>query len=86
MDPEIAALRQELDALDGEILAALSRRRAVVARLFARKAALGQPRLDAAREASLLTDRAARGESLGVPRDVTDDVFRAVLRMSHALE
>lgn len=86
MDPEIAALRQQLDALDGELLSTLSRRRAVVARLFARKAALGQARLDAAREAALLTDRAAQGEALGVPREVTDEVFRAVLRMSHALE
>lgn len=86
MDPEIAALRQELDALDGELLSALSRRRAVVARLFARKAALGLPRLDAAREAALLRDRAAQGEALGVPREVTDEVFGAVLRMSHALE
>ncbi|MFO0630282.1 MAG: chorismate mutase [Polyangiales bacterium] len=86
MDPEIAALRQALDALDGEILAALARRRALVARLFARKAALGLHRLDAAREAALLEDRASRGEALGVPRGVTDAVFRAVLRMSHALE
>ena len=86
MDPEIAALRHELDALDGEVLSALARRRALVTRLFARKAVLGLPRLDAAREAQLLTDRVAQGDALGVPRDVTDDVFRAVLRMSHAME
>lgn len=85
MDPALSSLRAEVDAVDAELIALLARRREVVARLFALKDARALPRLDAAREAALLADRRARAEALGLPGDDVEAVFRAALRMSHAL-
>lgn len=85
MQADLRALRAELDAIDAELLALLARRRAAVRALFALKDAQGIARLDPAREQALLDDRRSQAAALGVPGEVCDEVFRAVLRMSHAL-
>ncbi len=83
-DPAVLAdLRARIDAIDAQLVALLAARRAVVADLFAWKDARGIPRFDPAREQTLLADRGAQGERLGVPRALTAAVMRAVLEDSH---
>jgi len=85
MDPRVATCRAELDAIDREVLALLARRRELVRALFALKDAQGVPRLDAARERALLDARRELSVALGLPPELSDQVFRAVLASSHAL-
>ncbi|MEI8256884.1 MAG: chorismate mutase [Deltaproteobacteria bacterium] len=80
----LTELRARIDAVDAQLVALLAARRAVVAELFAWKAAQGMPRLDTSREESIIADRVARGEALGVPRALTAAVIRAALDDSHA--
>jgi chorismate mutase-like protein len=84
-DERLRSLRAEIDALDAAVLDHLARRRACVRQLFALKDATGLPRLDAERERALLADRRAAAEALGLPPELAESVFRAVLASSHAL-
>lgn len=85
MDPRVATCRAELDAIDREVLALLARRRELVRALFVLKDADGIPRVDPARERALLDDRRATAAALGLPPELADAVFRAVLASSHTL-
>lgn len=58
-DPELTNLRQEIAALDRELLGALNRRLDLVRRIAEHKAETGAPAIDAQREAELLADLAA---------------------------
>jgi chorismate mutase/prephenate dehydratase len=53
-DPVVAAARERISALDGEILAAVNRRVALVAELHAHKRAQGYPMRDPSRERALI--------------------------------
>jgi prephenate dehydrogenase len=61
-DPELARLRQEIGAIDRELLAALNRRLRLVRRIAEHKAGTGAPAIDAKREAELLGDLTAANE------------------------
>lgn len=58
-DPELTNLRDEIAALDRELLDALNRRLGLVRRIAEHKAETGAPAIDAQREAELLADLAA---------------------------
>ena len=58
-DPELTSLRDEIAALDRELLDALNRRLGLVRRIAKHKAETGAPAIDAQREAELLADLAA---------------------------
>ena len=53
-DPEVQAAREQISALDGELLALLNQRLELVRTLHAYKRAQGYPRVDPAREERLL--------------------------------
>jgi len=83
--PEIAAMRKAIDEVDHALLELVARRRSLVAEVFAKKRALGLPLVDAAREADLVEERRAFAEALGVPGELAERLFRALLDDSHAL-
>src|SRR5690348_1908203 len=58
-DPELARLREEIAAVDREVLDALNRRLALVRRVAEHKNETGAPAIDARREAELLAALAA---------------------------
>lgn len=82
-DPELAALRAEIDALDRTLVEVLAARREAVQRIAAHKKARGLPALDAAREASLIDAATARARERGVPVRLVREVLAAVFADSH---
>ena len=83
-DADLAAQRAAIDAVDHALLDLVARRRALVAGLFAHKRASGLPLVDPEREQALLADRRAAAERLGVPGALAEQIFRALLEVSHA--
>ncbi len=77
-DPDLARLREQIAALDREVLEALNRRLALVARVQEHKQATGAPLIDAEREAELLQELtdANRGP---LSERAVQSVFAAVL-------
>ena len=82
--PEIAAMRQAIDEVDHALLELVAKRRSLVGEVFASKRALGLPLVDAAREADLVEEGRAFAEALGVPGELVERLFRALLDDSHA--
>jgi chorismate mutase / prephenate dehydrogenase len=64
----------------------LARRRAVVKDLFAKKLALGLPLIDPSRESELFEVRRRQAQSLGVPPEFVEAIFRRILEDSHGLD
>jgi len=83
LPPEITTSRAALDELDHALLQLVAKRRAIVASLFEQKRALGLPLFDEAREEALLAERRAFAETIGVPGDVSEGLFRVMLGDSH---
>lgn len=78
----LPVLRALIDALDRDLLQTAAHRMALVAEVAAYKRAHGLRVRDPARERELLDDRARVAESLGLPRDEMESVFRILLRAS----
>lgn len=78
----LPVVRAMIDALDRELLQLLSRRMTLVSEVAAYKRLHGLKVRDAVRERSVLADRAERAESLGLPRDEIESIFRVLLRAS----
>ena len=89
-DPELTNLRDEIAALDRELLAALNRRLGLVRRVAEHKAETGAPAIDAQREAELLADLVAanRGplseQGVRTAFSALLDVLKQELRRSRA--
>ncbi len=81
-DGGLKALRDEIDAVDRELVALLARRQAVVTRVAAAKRRLGLPVHHPAREEDLLSDRRRRAREAGLDPDLVEDLFRRVMRSS----
>jgi len=78
----LPVVRAMIDALDRELLQLLSRRMSLVSEVAAYKRLHGLKVRDATREQSVLADRAQRAESLGLPREEIESIFRVLLRAS----
>jgi prephenate dehydrogenase len=89
-DPELTNLREEIAALDRELLAALNRRLDLVRRVAEHKAETGAPAIDAQREAELLAHLVAanRGplseQGVRTAFSALLDVLKQELRTSRA--
>ena len=78
----MTALRDRVDALDHEMLSVLERRMRLVSEIAAWKRTHGLRIRDAVREQQVLDDRAAMAESLSLPRDAVESLFRVLMRAS----
>ncbi|HRI63808.1 MAG TPA: chorismate mutase [Polyangium sp.] len=83
---EVVSSRRTIDEIDHALVELLARRRAVVKDLFAKKRVLGLPLIDPLREAALLEVRRGQAQSLGVPAEFVEDIFRRILEDSHGLD
>jgi chorismate mutase/prephenate dehydrogenase len=75
-------LRAMVDALDRELLQLAARRMALVGEIAEYKRRHGVRIRDPRRERDVLEDRVRRAESLGLPRDEIESIFRLLLRAS----
>lgn len=84
-DPTLAQLRREISQADAELLAVLARRRAIVQRLAAWKAAHGLPAIDLAREARVREAWRDQAGALALPASLADALLDRVLEDSRGL-
>ena len=75
-------LRQQLDQLDGDLLALIARRQAISREVAAAKRATGYPTRDYKREREVILGVRGRAEKLGVSGDLAEDVMRLLIRSS----
>ncbi|WP_420480304.1 bifunctional chorismate mutase/prephenate dehydrogenase [Lacimicrobium alkaliphilum] len=81
-DP-LAHLRQQIDALDSELVALLGKRLAVTKQVGEIKSRIGLPIYVPVREAQLLQKRRAEAEALGLSPDLIEDLLRRIMRESY---
>ena len=84
--PELRATRDLIDELDAELVALLARRAQLAVRAGVIKTEHGSGLRDPTRERSLLAERIAWAEELGLPGDEVADVFTAILRFSRTVQ
>ncbi|HET9452030.1 MAG TPA: chorismate mutase, partial [Aggregicoccus sp.] len=73
------ALRDEIDAVDRQLIELLAQRLALVGAVGEVKSRHGLPIYAPEREASMLARRRAEAELLGVPGELIEDVLRRVM-------
>lgn len=75
-------LRQQLDQLDGEIVALIGRRQAIAREVAEAKRATGTPTRDYQREREVILEARRRAEAQGFSPDVAEKVLRLLIRSS----
>ncbi len=78
----IETLRDQIDAIDTELVSLLARRREVVERVARVKRENDLPASHPAREENLISARRAQAAAAGLEPDYVEDLFRTVLRNS----
>ena len=86
MVDELAVLRDQIDAVDQELVALFARRLKLVAGVGEVKSRQGVPIYAPDREAIMLAKRRAEAQAQGVPPDLIEDVLRRFMRESYASE
>ncbi|ADY25525.1 chorismate mutase [Deinococcus proteolyticus MRP] len=84
--PELAALREQIDANDRELLQLLRQRVELARQVGDVKRAQGLPIYVPEREAALLDARRAEAQALGLSPDLAEDVLRRCMRESYVQE
>lgn len=86
MVAELAALRDQIDNVDKELLRLLAKRLDLVAEVGEVKSQHGLPIYAPEREASMLASRRSEAQALGVAPDLIEDILRRVMRESYSSE
>lgn len=86
MAVELSALRDQIDAVDQQMVALLARRLALVEQVGQVKSQHGLPIYAPDREAAMLASRRAEAEKQGVPPQLIEDILRRTMRESYASE
>ncbi|POD98039.1 bifunctional chorismate mutase/prephenate dehydrogenase [Pectobacterium odoriferum] len=86
MVAELTVLRDQIDEVDKELVALLSRRLRLVAEVGEVKSRHGLPIYAPDREAAMLSSRRKEAESMGVPPDLIEDILRRTMRESYTSE
>ena len=86
MAEELNALREQIDALDKQMIDLLARRLALVEQVGEVKSRYGLPIYVPEREASMLASRCTEAEAKGVPPQLIEDILRRTMRESYASE
>ena len=79
---ELEALRQNIDAIDHDMVALLKARQEQVDRVLALKRAHGLPVYHPAREENLISEKRRTARAVGLDPDFLEDIFRRILRQS----
>ncbi len=75
-------LRQQLDQLDGDMIALMARRQAIAREVAAAKRATGYPTRDYQREREVVMGVRRRAEQMGLSGDLAEKVLRLLIRSS----
>ncbi len=86
MAEQLNALRDQIDAVDKQILNLLAERLALVEKVGEVKSEHGLPIYAPDREAAMLTSRRIEAEKIGVPPQLIEDILRRTMRESYASE
>ncbi|HYW29949.1 MAG TPA: bifunctional chorismate mutase/prephenate dehydrogenase [Gemmatimonas sp.] len=78
----LPVVRGMIDALDRELLQIMAQRMVLVAEVAAYKRTHGIRIRDAERERTLIEDRRARADALGLPTEEIESIFRVLMRSS----
>jgi chorismate mutase/prephenate dehydrogenase len=79
-------LRQQLNQLDGELLALIAKRQTISREVAAAKRATGHPTRDYQREREVILGVRAQAEKLGLPPLLAEQVLRLLIRSSLATQ
>jgi len=79
---ELEALRQNIDAIDHEMVALLKARQEQVDRVLTLKRTHGLPVYHPAREENLISEKRRTARAVGLDPDFLEDLFRRILRQS----
>src|SRR6187399_1748469 len=79
-------LRQQLDQLDGEMIALMARRQQIAREVAAAKRASGTPTRDYQREREVVLGVRRRAEQMGLPGELAEKVLRLLIRSSLATQ
>ncbi|ROV59565.1 bifunctional chorismate mutase/prephenate dehydrogenase [Vibrio ponticus] len=86
MAEQLNHLRDQIDAVDKQILNLLAQRLALVEQVGEVKSEHGLPIYAPDREAAMLASRRAEAEKIGVPPQLIEDILRRTMRESYASE
>ena len=78
--------RQQIEALDRELIGLLAKRVALSKEIGAMKKVAGLPTLDPAREAEVIRRAAAMARDTGLPAEKVRDIFWHVIGLSRAVQ
>jgi len=84
LNDSLVPLRQQIDALDQQLVQLLAERRRVVEKVAELKQEQNLPMFHPAREENLISTRRAQATAAGLDPDYIEDLFRTVLRHSRA--
>lgn len=82
----LAALREQLGALDSEFVDLLARRVELARRVGAEKRAAGLPTLDPTREAQVVSAVARHARRVGLPEEAVRDLFWQVVALCRSAQ
>lgn len=82
-DDNLKALRDEIDGIDSQLVALLTKRLAVTTKVGELKSAEGVPIFAPEREAALISKRREQAEEVGLSGDLIEDVLRRLMRDSY---
>lgn len=79
-------IRKNIDAIDGQILDALSARVALAKKIGEYKKSVGLPIVDIAREQAVLRRISEKAEEIGIPRERTEKIYREIIGLCRSVE
>ncbi len=82
-EEEFAKVRQDIDAVDAQLVELIAQRQKLTAKVGQLKAKLKLPLYVPSREKALIEQKRALGESLSVSPDLVEDVLRRIMRDSY---
>lgn len=82
-EQQLGALRDEIDDIDGQLVALLAKRRAVTTKVGLLKSEVGMPIFAPEREASLLKARRQQAITAGISPELIEDILRRLMQDSY---
>ena len=82
-EQQLTALRDEIDDIDGQLVALLAKRRAVTTKVGLLKSEVGMPIFAPEREATLLSVRRQQAIEAGLSPELIEDILRRLMQDSY---
>lgn len=83
---DLSKLREEIDAVDNQLLQLLKKRIEIVKRVGDLKKKTGQAIVDASREQSIIDKRSEQAKAYGIDRSIVEKVWRTLFQIAYTIE